>query len=115
VTRFITVALLLSVQHNNNDNVFISWPVTMWGPATVMVRNVRLSVCHTRIYPILSEIDVWLLGNSTRKSGFPIQNMPSDSRSEARFRHFECFRVAISPIQTENGPVGLVYVVNESV
>jgi len=46
---------------------FISWPATMWGPAIVMGRIVRLfvclSVCHTRISPKLSEIDLWLLGN----------------------------------------------------
>jgi len=55
------------------------------------------SVClfcgHTRISPKLSKIDVWLLGNSNRNPGFPIQNLPSDSRSEVRFRHFGCFRV----------------------
>jgi len=52
--------------------------------AIVMVRAVRLSVCHTRISPKLSEIDLWLSGNSNRKPGFPILNLPSDSRSEVR-------------------------------
>jgi len=33
------------------------------GPAIVMVRVVRQSVCHTRVFPKLSEIDIWLLGN----------------------------------------------------
>jgi len=28
--------------------------------------------------------------------GFPIQNLPSDSRLQVRFRHFEYFRVAFS-------------------
>jgi len=70
----------------------------MWGPAIVMVRVVRLSVCLsvTREY-IRSEVDVWtLLGNSNRNPGFPIQNLPSDSQSEVRFRHFRCFRVVVS-------------------
>jgi len=53
------------------------------------------------IFPKLSEIDVWLLGNSNRNPGFPIQNLPSYSRSEVRFRHFGCLRVGISPIQSE--------------
>jgi len=69
--------------------------------AIVMVCVVRLSVYHIRISPKISEIDVWLLGNSNRNLGFPIQNLPSDSRSEVRFRHFGCFRVGTSPIQTE--------------
>jgi len=56
--------------------------------------SVRLSV--TRISPKLSEMDVWLLGNSNRNPGFPIQNLPSDSQSEVRFHHFGCFRVAFS-------------------
>jgi len=83
----------------------ISWPATMWGSAILNGPrlSVRLSVCHTRISPKLSEIDAWLLGNSNRNPGFPIQNLPSDSRSEVRFRHFGCFRVGNSPIQTEVG------------
>jgi len=86
------------------------WPATMWGPAIVMVRVDRLSVCHARISPKLRKIDIWLLGNSNRKAGFPIQNLPSflqDLRSEIRFRHFGCFRVGTSPIQTEMGPLAL--------
>jgi len=77
--------------------------VTMWGPAIVMVRVVRPSVCHMQIFPKLSGIDLWLLGNSNRNQGFPIPNLPSDSRREVRFRYFGCFRVGISPIQTEMG------------
>jgi len=61
--------------------------------------SVRLSVCHTRISPKLSEIDVWLLENSNRNLGFPIQNLPS----EVRFGHFGCFLVGTSSIQTEMG------------
>jgi len=38
--------------------LLISWPATMWGPAIVIVRVVRLSVCHTRISPKLSEINI---------------------------------------------------------
>jgi len=52
---------------------------------------VRPSVCHMRISLILSEIDVWLLENSNRNLGFPIQNLPPDLRSEVRLRHFACF------------------------
>jgi len=58
--------------------------------------SVCLSV--TREYPKLSEIDIWLLRNSNRNPGFPIQNLPSDSRSEVRFRHFGSSRVGTSPI-----------------
>jgi len=79
----------------------------MWGPAIVIVRvcrpSVCLSVCRTRISPKLSEIDVSLLGNSNRNPDFAIQNLPSDSRSGVRFRHFGCFWVGTSSIQTEMG------------
>jgi len=51
------------------------------------------SVCHTRISPKQSGIEIRLLENSNRKPGFPIQNLPSDLRSEVWFRHFGCFRV----------------------
>jgi len=76
----------------------------MWGPAVVMIHDVCLSVhsfvcpsvCHVQISLKLSEIDVWLLRNWNRKPGFPIQNLPSDSRLEELFRHFGCFRVAFS-------------------
>jgi len=61
-----------------------------------MVYVVRPSVCRTRISPKLSEIDVWLLGNSNGNLGFLIPNLPLDSRSVVRFRHFGCFRVAFS-------------------
>jgi len=37
----------------------ISWPATMWGPAIVGPRCP--SVCHMRISPKLSEINIWLL------------------------------------------------------
>jgi len=63
-----------------------------------MVRVVRPSVCLsvclsvTREYPPkLSEIDVFLLLMWNRNPGLPIQNLPSYSRSEIRFRHFRCF------------------------
>jgi len=69
----------------------------MWQPAIVMVHVV------TRISPKLSEIDIWLLGNSNRKLGFLIQNLPSDLRSEVQFHHFGCFQVGSLPIQTEMG------------
>jgi len=49
-----------------------------------MVRIVCPSACHTRISPKLSEIDLWLLWNVNRNWGFPIQNLPSDLRSEVR-------------------------------
>jgi len=73
------------------------------------------SVCHTQICPKLSETDVLLLENSNRKPGFLIQNLPSDSQSEVRFRHFGCFRVGTLFHSDRNGPVGLVNVVNGSV
>jgi len=53
-----------------------------------------LSVCHMRISPKLSEIDIWLLGNSNRKPRFPIQNLSSDSRSGVPFCQFGRFWVA---------------------
>jgi len=56
-------------------------------------------VCHTQMSPKLSEIDVWLLGNSNRNLGFPIQNLPPDSRSEVPFCYFGCFGVGIWPTQ----------------
>jgi len=72
----------------------------MLGPVIVIVfvvrPPVRLSFCHTRISSKLSEIDIWLLENSNRNPGFPIQKLPSDLRSEIQFRHFGCFRVAVS-------------------
>jgi len=68
----------------------------MLGPAILMVRVVHSPVCHTRISPKLSEIDAWLLGNLNRNLGFPIQNLPSDSRSEVLLRYFGCFRVTFS-------------------
>jgi len=80
-----------------------SWFATMYGPAIVMVRIVRLSVCCMRISPKLSKIDLWLLLNVNRNLGFPIQNLPSDLRSEVQFCHFGCFQVGTSPIQTEMG------------
>jgi len=43
--------------------------------AIVMVRVVCLSVCRTQTSPNLDEIDVWLVGNSNKKQGFPIQNL----------------------------------------
>jgi len=70
----------------------ISRPATMWGAAGVMVRVDCPS--HVNIYN-LSEIDVWLLGNSNRNLDFLIPNLPSDSRSEVRFRHYRCFWVVL--------------------
>jgi len=83
--------------------VLFSWPATMWWPAIVVVCVVRLSVCHMWISAKVSEIDVWLLGNTNRNLGFPIQNLPSDLRSDVQFRHFGCFQVGTSHIQTEIG------------
>jgi len=75
----------------------ISWSVIMWGLDIAVVRVVRPSV-HLSYANIskLSKIDVSLLGNANRNPGFPIQNLPSDSRSEVWFRHFGCFPVAFS-------------------
>jgi len=88
----------------------ISWPSKMWEPATVMLHHVCLCVCHMQTSPKLSEIDVWLLGNLNRNLGVLIQNLPPDSRSEVRFCHFGCFRVAFPincTVKTGNrgGPV----------
>jgi len=70
-----------------------------------MVRIVCLSVCRMRISLKLSEIDVWLLGNSNRNPGFPIQNLPSDLRLEVQFCHFRCFWVAFSDkLYCKDGP-----------
>jgi len=94
------VAILAMLWHFANC-CFISWLATMWGPAIVMVRVVRQSVClsHANIYETKRERHM-----VNRNPGFPIQNLPSDSRSEVRFRHFGCFRFGtISPIQTEMG------------
>jgi len=54
-------------------------------------------------------------GNSNRKPGFPIQNLPSDSRSEVRFCHFGVFPGWHFAHSDRNGPAGLVNVVNSSV
>jgi len=56
------------------------------------------SVCHTRISPKLSEIDVWLLWNSVKNLGFLIQNLPLDLQVEVWFRHFGCFCVGTSSV-----------------
>jgi len=79
----------------------ISWPATMWRPDILTVRVVRPSVCHMRISPKLCEMKLWLLENSNRKPGFPIQNLPSDSRSETRFRHFGRFGSTLRPKTAE--------------
>jgi len=78
----------------------ISWHASVCEPAIVMVRVVRMSVCHTRVSPKLSEIGVWLPGNSNKNPGFPIHDQPSDSRSEVQFLHFVRFRVGISSTGT---------------
>jgi len=78
---------------------FTSWPTTMWGPAIVMIRIIRL----TRISTELGETDVWLLGNSNWNRGFLVQNLPSNSRLEVRFQHFGCFSVGTLPLVTEMG------------
>jgi len=71
-----------------------------------MIRVVRLSVCHMRISPKLSEIDPRLLGNSNMKPDFPIQNLSSDSQSEVQFRcliqqhgkhGYECYEMLAGP------------------
>jgi len=91
--------------------LIFSWPATMWRPAIVMVRVVRLSVCHTRISPKLSEIDIWLLGNSNRK-------LIPDSESAIRFAIGSTvlpFWVFPGWQTARNGSVGLVNVVYGSV
>jgi len=60
---------------------------------------VSLSVCHMRISPKLSEIDLWLIENANRNLGFPIQNLPTNSRSEVRLRHFGVLWLALHPFR----------------
>jgi len=75
--------------------LLVSWPATMWD--IVIVRVVCL--CVTREYlPTLSELDLWLVANANRKPRLSIQNLPSDSWSEVRYRHFGCFRFGTLPI-----------------
>jgi len=57
------------------------------------------SVCHMRISPKLSEIDVWLLGNLNRNVGFPIQSLPSDSRLEVRSAIMGNYGLALCPLR----------------
>jgi len=81
-------------------SLFTGWFVTeiisySSGPRCPFVRP-SVCVSNANISETISDIDVWLLGNSNRNPGFPIQNLPSDSRSEVRFRNFRCFRVAFS-------------------
>jgi len=72
----------------------------MHGPAIVMVRVVCLSLCVSHANVFETKMDIWLLGNSNRNLGFPIQDLSSDLRAKVRFRHFGCFRVGTSPIVT---------------
>jgi len=59
----------------------------------------HLSVRHMQILFLkISNIDLWLVENSNRKSVFPIQNLPLDSQLEVWFRHFRCFCVGTSNI-----------------
>jgi len=55
--------------------------------------SVRTSVCHTRMSPKLSEIDVWLLGNSNR-----------NSESAVRF----AIESTVLPFWVVMGPYGLL-------
>jgi len=64
-------------------------------------------VCHMLLSPKLSEIDIWLLGNSNTKLGFPIQNLPSHSQSEVRFRYLGVSQLALRPFR-QKWAVGLV-------
>jgi len=57
----------------------------MWGPAIVMVRVVSLSITCTS--PKLSEIDVWLLGNSNRNPCFRICHQIRDQKYGSTLRH----------------------------
>jgi len=81
----------------------VSWPATMSGPAVVILCVVRLSV--TCEYLKLSEIDIWLLGNSNRKPGFPIQSAIRFAM-RSTVLPFWVFPVGTSTIQTEMGRLG---------
>jgi len=63
----------------NEEGTIVSWPATIWGLAMVMVHACP-SVClsHANISKTKRDY-IWLLGNSNRNPGFPIQNLPSDS------------------------------------
>jgi len=61
-----------------------------------------LSVCHTWISPKQSEIDIWLLGNSNRNPGFPIQNLIRDLKYGSAILGVS----GTSHIQTEMGQLG---------
>jgi len=70
--------------------------------------SICLSVTHE--YLKLNGIDVWLRGNSNKNPGFPIQNLPSDSRLEVRFWLWFRFGVsglALHPFR-QKWAVGLV-------
>jgi len=72
---------------------FVSWPVSYSNHTRSP--SVRLCVRYTRISSKLSGIDLWLLLNANRKSGFLIQNLPWDWRPEVRFRHFGHLSAAV--------------------
>jgi len=65
--------------------------------------SARPSVCvsQTNISVTKPDRRMVTIGNSNRKLGFPIQNLPSDSRSEVRFRHVGYFRVGTSTVETK--------------
>jgi len=67
----------------------------MWGPTIAMVHTVCPSVVLSHVNISETKQDrPTVTGKSNRNPGFPIPNLPSDSRSEVRFHHFGCLWVA---------------------
>jgi len=98
--------MLTDANRYTHQGAVISSPATLWGPAVVMVCVVRLSVCLLNANIFETKWDRHAQETWIGKRGFLIQSLPLDSRLEVRFRHFGCFRVGTSPIQTEMGRLG---------
>jgi len=91
--------------------VYTVYPAYLWSLRWVY------AVKKTRrlVYGVYPPIHHWLLGNLNWNSGFPIQNLPSDSRSKVRFQPFWVLLGFHFAHSDRNGPVGLANVVNGSV
>jgi len=80
--------------HSPEQHSFkISWIYHWQWYVYLIYLSVCLSVCRKWISLTLSEIDVWLLGNMSRKPGCLFQNLSSDLQLEVHFCHFGCFPV----------------------
>jgi len=58
----------------------------------------QFNVTSYCLYFVLLSLSKWMMMTMMifRNPGLAIQNLLSDSRSEVRFRHYRCFRVAFS-------------------